>query len=94
MASHEAEFQKKWAKVIAKAWSDPAFKKKLMHHPNETLMAEGLGLPKGVHVEIHESTSKVVHLNLPQRPEGEVSEETLLQIAAGATAGGCACWGH
>ncbi len=84
MVSHRAEFQKKWAKVIAKAWSDPAFKKKLMHHPQETLAAEGLALPKGVHVEIHESTGKIVHLNLPQRPEGEISEEALLQIAAGA----------
>ena len=84
MASHQAEFQKKWAKVIAKAWSDPAFKKKLMHHPEETLAAEGLALPKGVHVEMHESTDKIVHLNLPERPEGEVSEEMLSQIAAGA----------
>ncbi len=84
MVSHRGEFQKKWAKVIAKAWSDPAFKKKLLHNPTAVLAAEGIELPKEVHVEIHESTNKVIHLNLPHKPEGELSEEKLLKIAAGS----------
>ena len=77
------EFQKNWAKVIAKAWSDPAFKKKLLQNPETTLAAEGIPMPKGMHIEIHENTNKIIHLNLPERPEGDLSEEKLLKIAAG-----------
>ena len=83
MANREAEFQKKWAKVIAKAWSDPAFKKKLLQNPAAVLAAEGIALPKGLHVEIHENTNKVIHLNLPHKPEGELSIGNLQNIAAG-----------
>ncbi|MBS0650915.1 MAG: NHLP leader peptide family RiPP precursor [Verrucomicrobia bacterium] len=86
MKANQAEFQKKWAKVIAKAWSDPAYKKKLLENPEATLAAEGISMPKGIHVEIHETTNKVVHLNLPQRPEGDLSEEQLLKVAAGSAA--------
>ena len=87
MISHQEEFQKKWAKIIAKAWSDPAFKKKLLENPKAVLVAEGISLPKELHVEIHESTHKVIHLNLPSKPESEMSEDTLLKIAAGASIG-------
>ncbi len=85
MVYRQEELQKKWAKVIAKAWSDPAFKKKLLQNPEATLAQEGLPIPKGVHVEVHESTNKVLHLNLPHRPEGELSEDKLLKIAAAAS---------
>lgn len=86
MKANEKEFQKKWAKVIAKAWSDPAYKKKLIENPEATLAAEGLSTPKGMHIEIHENTNKVVHLNLPQRPEGDLSEEQLQKVAGGFAA--------
>ena len=81
MAIRKEDFQKKWAKVVAKAWSDPAFKKKLLENPEATLAHEGLSMPKGVHVQVHESTNKVVHLNLPPKPEGALSEEKLQKVA-------------
>ncbi len=87
MVTRQEEFQKKWAKVIAKAWSDPAFKKKLLQNPEATLAQEGLPIPKGVHVEVHESTNKVLHFNLPPKPEGVLSEEKLLKMAAAGGAG-------
>ena len=90
MKDNEKEFQKNWAKVIAKAWSDPVFKRKLLQNPEATLAAEGISMPKGMHIEIHENTNKIVHLNLPQRPEGDLSEEKLLTVAAGAI-WGCQC---
>ena len=93
MVTRQEDFQKKWAKIVAKAWSDPVFKKKLLDSPEATLAAEGLPAPKGVRVEVHESTNKVVHLNLPPKPEGVLSEEKLQKIAAaggcGACSGGC-----
>ncbi len=80
MVTQQEDFPKKWAKVVAKAWSDPAFKKKLLEHPEATLAAEGLSAPKGVHVEVHENTHKVVHLHLPTKPERALSEDKLHKI--------------
>ncbi len=85
MINRQADFSRKWAKMIAKAWSDPTFKKKLLEHPEKTFAEEGISLPKGVRVEIHESTNKIIHLNLPSKAEGNLSEEKLLQIAMGQT---------
>ncbi|MBS0650918.1 MAG: NHLP leader peptide family RiPP precursor [Verrucomicrobia bacterium] len=79
----QQDFQKKWAKVIAKAWSDPAYKKKLLENPEATLAAEGITFPKGTQVQIHKQDDKIVHLNFPDKPEGELSEEKLLKVAAG-----------
>src|SRR5580698_7054286 len=88
METHRTDFSKKWAKIIAKAWSDPAFKKKLLEHPETVLAAEGLSAPKGIKIEIHENTKKVVHLNLPLKTDDILSENELLRIAAAA---GCDC---
>jgi Nitrile hydratase, alpha chain len=88
MVTRHKDFQKKWARVVAKAWSDPAFKKKLLNDPDATLAAEGITMHKGIRFEIHESTNKVVHLSMPSMPEGELSMETLEKIAA---AGPCDC---
>ena len=82
MVTRQEEFQKKWAKVVAKAWNDPAFKKKLLQDTEATLAHEGLPMPKGMRLEVHENTNKVFHINLPPKPERELSEENLKKIAA------------
>ena len=76
------EFTKKWAKVVAKAWTDEAFKQKLLKNPEKTLKEMGLEFPKDMHVEIHEQTGKTIHFMLPQKPKGELSEIELKKFAA------------
>ncbi len=85
MALKQEEMQKSWVKVIVKAWSDPAFKKKLLQNPEDTLKKEGLGLPKGMHVEIHENNSRLSHLTLPEQPANALANDQLLKVAAGFT---------
>ncbi|MCC5831617.1 MAG: NHLP leader peptide family RiPP precursor [Chlamydiales bacterium] len=69
---------------MAKCWSDPQFKKRLMSDPNGTLEAEGITLPKGIQFKVHEDTEQKHHLFIPEKPSRELSEEELETIAAGA----------
>ncbi|MGC1879392.1 MAG: NHLP leader peptide family RiPP precursor [Rhabdochlamydiaceae bacterium] len=76
-------FTKAWAKIIAKAWSDPAFKQRLLKDPLTVFKENGIELPPGVQCKVNESTDKIVYLSLPKKPSGEVSEESLKKIAGG-----------
>lgn len=82
MFSYE-EFKKVWPKIVAKAWSDAAFKKKLIDSPAEVLKTYGIDLPKGQRCIINESTKETIYLMLPPKPDGQLTEEKLQQVAAG-----------
>jgi len=84
--------QRQFNKVIAKAWLDEEFKKKLMADPTATLKAEGIETPPGVELRIAENTHKVRHFVLPPKPTSDqVSEEVLSRIVKGACeCGSCA----
>ncbi len=77
------ELYKNWAKVVAKAWADEKFKKRLLENPDQVLRENGIDLPKDRHVKIHANDSKLVHFTLPEKPEGDLSENELKNIAAG-----------
>jgi hypothetical protein len=80
-------FQKAWPKIIAKAWSDPTYKQRLLHDPLSIFKENGIEFPQGVSCKINESNDKIIQLTLPQKPSGEISEETLRKIAGGAGSG-------
>jgi hypothetical protein len=77
------ENSKEWSKIIAKCWSDPQFKKRLMDDPEGTLKAEGVAIHEGVHLIILEDTKQTHHLIIPEKPSSELSQEQLENIAAG-----------
>ncbi len=80
------EFEDTWQQLVARAWSDPAFKAKLLADPKGMLKAEGLSVPPGVTVKVIENTDKVVNLVIPLKPApAELSEEEL----QGVTKGNC-----
>ena len=79
------EQAKAYGRVVAKAWSDEAFKQRLLAGPAAVLKAEGVAVPEGVELRQVENTDTVVHLTLPAKP-AEISDEQLEQVAAG---GGC-----
>jgi hypothetical protein len=72
-----------YAKVVKKAWADPAFKAELLNRPNAALAAAGVPVPPGVTVKVMQDTDKVVHLVLPPEPIGEVADEHLDLVAGG-----------
>jgi hypothetical protein len=77
------QLQQAWGKVVARAWSDELFKKRLLADPAAVLKENGIEVPKEAAVKVVENSAKVVHLILPGRP-AELSETELDQIAAGA----------
>jgi hypothetical protein len=73
-----------YAKVVARAWSDPVFKAQLLADPNAALAAMGAPVPPGVGIKVVENTDKLVHLVLLAPPaDTELSQEALEQVAAG-----------
>jgi len=83
MQQKREEFQKVWAKIMAKAWSDRAFKESLLKDPHAVLESHGIAIPTGIRVVISENTATTFYLTLPQKPEGELTDEKLQSIAAG-----------
>lgn len=75
------------AKIIARAWADDSFKKKLLSDPNAALKEAGVDVPAGVEFKVHEDVpGKVHHIILPQKPgSGELSEEDLASAAGGGS---------
>lgn len=61
------------SQVISRAWQDPAFKQKLLSDPHSALAEEGIQVPAGTNVQVHENTANTTHLVLPQAPAGGVT---------------------
>lgn len=73
-----------YAKVVKRAWSDPAFKALLLSDPAAGLASMGLPLPAGMRVKVLEDTDELIHLVLPPPPDGdELADESLDLVAAG-----------
>lgn len=75
------------AKVIARAWADDAFKKKLLSDPHAALKEIGIDVPASVELKVLEDTAgKVHHIVIPPKPSsGDLSEEDLASAAGGGT---------
>jgi hypothetical protein len=77
--------KKQFGQIIAKTWSDESFKQRLLANPAATLKAEGFEMPAGVEVRVLENSEKAFYLVLPPKPAtGELSDEDLENVAAGA----------
>jgi len=63
------DHRRKMAKVIAKAWSDDAFKKSLLAEPKSVLEANGITIPRGLEVKVVEQTEKLMYIVLPFKPD-------------------------
>ena len=65
------------AKAIARAWSDEAYKAKLLSDPHTALDEIDVTVPKNVTVKVVEDTDETRHLVIPKPPPqaGDVSLE-------------------
>ena len=67
---HEVEAEK-WARVIAGALEDPAFRKRLAFDPAETVREFGITVPPDLELRVVENSETVRHLVLPpSAPQG------------------------
>ncbi len=62
------------SKVIARAWQDPAFKQKLISNPTGALADEGIQVPAGHTVQVHQNSANVTHIVLPATPVAGVTQ--------------------
>ncbi len=76
------------SKAIARAWSDPEFKAKLLSDPSTALAEAGIEVPAGTEVKVVENTADIQHLVLPAAPTEarEMSVEELEKLAGGEEA--------
>ena len=82
---------KKYAKLIAKVWSDEAFKERLLTDSRTILEAEGISVPPGVEVKVLEQTETQLFVVIPQKPLNEQFEVMTERIAAIAAASMSSC---
>jgi hypothetical protein len=77
------EYTKQYGQFVARAWGDEAFKQRLLADPGQALAEQGIAVPPGVEVRVHENSPTVVHLTLPPKPSDELSDEQLDAVAGG-----------
>jgi hypothetical protein len=77
------ENMKKWAQLVARAWTDDKLKQRLLDAPEAVLREHGLDVPAGVEMRVVENTPKVTYLTLPLKPALEVTEFNQLVGIAG-----------
>lgn len=85
-------------KVIKTAFSDPAFKAKLLQDPKSAIADEtGTELPDSLQIHVYENTPILKHIVLPVNPATEeLSDAELEAVAGGGNKGaaiGCAAGG-
>jgi len=85
----QQEQMKQWGQVVARAWSDEAFKQRLLADPAAALAEQGLAVPAGVAVQVHEATPAVLQVVLPPPPSDKLDLEHLDQVAGGLCANLC-----
>ena len=91
MEEERKEQGKKMAKLIAKVWSDEAFKERLIADPKAVLAAEGISVPSGVDIKVVEQTDKQQYFVIPPRPDSISVEEAETRLAAHASYYSFAC---
>jgi hypothetical protein len=80
-----ATTDKRWGQIVAQAWQDESFKRRLLADPTAVLKEHGISVPAGVQVRIVENTDQVRYLTLPLRPSQELSEADLEKVTGAHT---------
>jgi hypothetical protein len=60
-----------WNRIVAKAWADEAFKKKLLADPAAVMREEGMDVREGIRISVVENSARHAWLVLPRQPETE-----------------------
>ena len=86
MSQDRSSDEDKKNQILAKAWSDPAFKQRFMKDPKGVSAEFGLTVPDGMELRVVENTPEVFYIVLPGKPTDELSDEQLTGVAGGVYA--------
>ena len=70
------------AKIAARAWEDPAYKKKLLENPKAVFQEAGFKVPPGITIKILENTKTTHYFVLPEKPD-DLTQEDLMVSGGG-----------
>ncbi len=91
----EMSQERLWGQLVARAWSDQGFKRRLLSDPRAVLAEHGFDVPEGTEIRVLEDTPTVRHLTLPPCPEGDLVDEELVGTAvADSYSGYCGFSGY
>lgn len=76
---------REWQRIVAEAWADEGFKRRLLADPKTVLAGRGIQVGEDVEIRVVEGDEKVRYLVLPPRPEGEHDMEVLERYSAALT---------
>ncbi len=68
MTNSTPDLRKTWARVVAKAWADEEFKRRLLADPAAIACEEGVAIPEGLTVTVVEDAPGTRTLVLPAPP--------------------------
>ena len=72
-----------WSSIVARAWRDPAFKAALLADPRAILAGAGIAVPESIEIVTLEDTAERLHVVLPARSGGKISDGLLDKVAGG-----------
>ena len=76
-------------RTLERAWTDAAFKKRLLSDPKEAVAEMGVRLPESMDLKIWENTDTLEHMVLPMNPSvTELSDADLEAVAGGGVSKG------
>lgn len=81
----QSEHAAKMQQLLAKCWTDEAFKKQMLTNPMAAMKAEGVEPPAGLTIKVVENTDDVLYLTIPIKPS-ELSDNDLDNVAGGGIA--------
>ena len=68
--------------VIARSWTDPDYKARLIANPASVLAEDGIEAPNGASVRVIDQQPNEMYLFLPPRPQSEISIRNVASQAA------------
>ena len=63
------KFQKDFATLVTRAWTDKDFKQRFLADPRAVLKENGIEVPEGTNIKIVENRDKLTHFVLPLKPD-------------------------
>lgn len=79
----QKELSTVWSKIIRKAWTDEAFKQRLLAHPHDVIKEYKIEIPSNINIKIVEAPLNTKLILLPPKQKEEISEAELDKISGG-----------